>query len=305
MWHFIQINFIQIKRVSVLLLVAMGLTACGGSLPSLPSLPSVSSLNPFGDKKEEDKPEIPAPKLYADADKLLEKKSYEAAAKKFAEVDRQHPYSPHARRAIVMSAYSYYKDESYPEAIQGARRYLTLHPGTKEAALAQHIMAMSYYDQIRDANRDQNRSRKALAALKTLVQRYPESEYAKEAQNRIRITIDVIAASEMTVGRYYLKRHQYLGAVNRFKVVVEKYQTTKHVEEALMRLTEAYLALGITKEAQATAAVLGHNFPQSRWYKDAFNHLQKAGLSPQQDQGSWIARAWKTSVSAVRGKNRS
>lgn len=235
----------------------------------------------------------PPGKMYADADALLSRGKYEEAAKKFEDLDRDHPYSPEARRAIVMSAYAFYKAGKLPEAIASAQRYTTMHPGTKEAALAHHIIASAYYDDINGPNRDQAATRKALAELKTLKTRYPDSPYAKDADNRIRITEDTLAASEMEVGRYYLKRKNYVAAINRFKTVVTEYQTTAHVEEALMRLTECYLSLGIKQEAQTAAAVLGHNFPNSRWYKDAYALLQSDGLAPQSDQGSWITKAWK------------
>ncbi len=239
------------------------------------------------------KREAPADELYREADKLLAAGYYEKAAKGFEEVDRQHPYSPYARRAIVMAAYAHYKNKAYDEAITAARRYVTLHPGTKEAALAQHIIASALFDQINDSLRDQSKTREALKELKILLRRYPNSRYAEKARNRIRLARDVLAAAEMNVGRYYLKNHNYLAAINRFKVVVRDYQTTAHVEEALMRLTEAYMALGIKSEAQTAAAILGHNFPDSKWYKDAYVLLKSDGLAPREDTGSWLSRTWR------------
>lgn len=236
----------------------------------------------------------PPGKMFADADALMTAGKYDEAAKKFEDLDRDHPYAPEARRAIVMSAYAYYKGGKAPEAIASAQRYTTMHPGTKEAALAHHIIASSYFDQIGTANRDQGSTRKALAELKILKTRYPDSPYAADADNRIRVAEDTLAAAEMEVGRYYLKKSNYVAAINRFKTVVTEYQTTAHVEEALLRLTEAYLALGIKQEAQNAAAVLGHNFPNSRWYKEAYALLQADGLAPHEDGGSWIAKAWKS-----------
>jgi outer membrane protein assembly factor BamD len=235
----------------------------------------------------------PPGKMYAEADSLLARGKYERAAKKFEDLDRDHPYAPEARRAIVMAAYAYYKAGKTPEAIASAQRYTTMHPGTKEAALAHHIIASSYFDEMRGPNRDQSATRKALAELQVLKTRYPDSPYAKDAENRIRVAQDTLAASEMEVGRYYLERHNYIAAINRFKTVVTDYQTTAHVEEALMRLTEAYMALGIKQEAQTAAAVLGHNFPNSRWYKDAYQLLASDGLAPREDSGSWLSQAWK------------
>jgi len=231
--------------------------------------------------------------LYGEADALLGKSDFKEAAKKFEEVDRDHPYSPYARRAIAMSAFSHYKAGQYQEAIQAAKRYSTLHPGTKEAALAQHIIAMSYYDRINDPSRDQGRTRKAREELQKLVRRYPESSYALKARNRIKITTDMLAAAEMKVGRYYHKQRTYLAAINRYRIVITTYQTTAQVEEALMRVAEAYMALGIYSEAQTATAVLGHNFPDSQWYRYAYKLIKKGGLEPREDNTSWISRSWR------------
>lgn len=224
---------------------------------------------------------------------MLSRGSYEASAARFEALDRDHPYAPEARRAIAMAAYAYYKAGKLPEAIAAARRYTTMHPGTKEAALAHHIIASAYFDEMRGPDRDQTSTRKALKEFKVLKARYPDSSYAKDADNKIRLAEDTLAASEMHVGRYYLKQKNYVAAINRFKTVVKTYQTTAHVEEALMRLTEAYMALGIQKEAQTAAALLGHNFPNSPWYKDAHALLASDGLAPRRDGGSWMSKAWK------------
>lgn len=237
-------------------------------------------------------PDPPA-KMYADADTLLAKGRFEEAGKKFEDLDRDHPYASESRRGMVMAAYSYYKGQKYPEAIAAARRYTTLHPGTKDAALAHHVIASSYFAEIKDPGHDQTAARRALAELKILATRYPESTYARQAENRMRICEDNIAASEMTVGRYYLKTGNYVAAINRFKVVVADYQTTPHVEEALMRLTEAYVSLGVVEEAQTAAAVLGHNYPSSKWYQSAYATLQGQGLKPAINSGSWISQQMK------------
>ena len=236
----------------------------------------------------------PPEKMYADADQMMSAGKYEAAAAKFEELDRSHPYSPEARRAIVLAAYAYYKAGKTPEAIASAERYTVMHPGTKDAPFAHHIIASAYFDDMKGANRDQGTTRKALEQYKILKTRYPDSKYAEQADNRIRICEDTLAAHEMEVGRYYLKRKNYIGGINRFKTVVSDYQTTAHVEEALARLTEAYMALGIKEEAQTAAAVLGYNFPNSKWYKDSYALLQSDGLAPREDNGSWISKAWKS-----------
>lgn len=238
-------------------------------------------------------PDPPA-KMLADGDALMTAGKFDDAATKFETLDKEHPYSPEARRAIVLAAYAYYKAGKSPEAIASAERYIALHPGTKEAPLAHHIIASSYFDEMKRPNRDQGPTRKALDQLKILKTRYPDSEYSKTAENRIRIAEDNLAAAEMEVGRYYLKRQNHVAAINRFKTVVSDYQTTAHVEEALARLTECYMALGITKEAQNAAAVLGHNFPDSKWYKDSYALLQSGGLAPREDGDSWISKAWKS-----------
>jgi outer membrane protein assembly factor BamD len=244
-------------------------------------------------KKEIPEDNDPPDVIYGKAEAMINKGSYADAAKEYEEVDINHPYSQEARRAIVMAAYAYYKAGKYDDAVSAADRYLTLHPGTQESDLAQNIIGMSYYDQVLDPKRDQTFARKSLSAYETLLQRYPDSRYAAEAANRTRILRDLLAANEMMIGRYYLRTNNYLAAINRFRVVVTSYQTTEQTEEALMRLTEAYMALGIVNEAQTAAAVLGHNFPDSKWYGHAYDILQRYGVQPQQHEGSWITQTFK------------
>jgi outer membrane protein assembly factor BamD len=246
-----------------------------------------------GNKTAEPENNDPPDVIYKKAETLSDKGKFGDAARAYEQVDINHPYSQEARRAIVMAAYAYYKDGKYDDAVGAAERYLTLHPGTPESDLAQNIIGMSYYDRILDPKRDQTNARKALQAYLTLLQRYPESRYAGEAENRARVLRDLLAANEMTVGRYYLRHNNFLAAINRFKVVVADYQTTAQIEEALSRLTEAYVALGIIPEAQSTAAVLGYNFPDSKWYKSSYALLQKYGVRPQTHEGSWITRTWR------------
>lgn len=267
------------KRIVLLATVAaaISLGACAKSNDA------AKALNP-------DPPE----KMYASADNALQRGNWQNAARRFEDLDRDHPYSPEARRAIVMAAFAYYKAGKYAEAVATAQRYTTMHPGTKEAALAHHIIASAHFDEIRDPQRDQTATRKALGELKVLVQRYPDSPYSRQAENRIRIAEDILAASEMNVGRYYQKQNNLVAAINRFKVVVTDYQTTAHIEEALYRLIETNMALGIVPEAQAAAAVLGHNFPNSPWYKDGYALLKNGGVTPQ--SGGWLASAWKAVV---------
>ena len=238
--------------------------------------------------------EIPADKLYNEGLYLMnEKHDPKAASKKFEEVDRQHPYSDWARKSVLMSAYAYYQAGDYDNCIGAATRYVTLHPGSPDAAYAQYLIAASHYDQIPDVSRDQGRTEKAIAALDEVVRKYPTSEYAVSAKAKLEGARDQLAGKEMEVGRYNLEKRNYTAAINRFKTVVTQYQTTRHVEEALARLTEAYMAIGIVGEAQTAAAVLGHNFPDSPWYKDAYNLVKSGGLEPSENQGSYISKAFK------------
>jgi outer membrane protein assembly factor BamD len=270
------------------LVIAAGLAAAGCSSTSDAAK---RALNPD-----------PPDKMYAAAEKYLNSGSFTQAAKKFEDLDRDHPYAPEARRAMVMAAYAYYKAGKYPEAQAAARRYTTMHPGTKDASLAHYILASSNFDEIKDPQRDQTATRKALVELKLLVQRYPDSPYSKQAVNRIRIAEDILAASEMNVGRYYLNRQNYVGAINRFKTVVTDYQTTVHVEEALYRISEANMTLGIVPEAQSSAAVLGHNFPNSEWYKRAYALLKSGGVNPQMGGDSWFTKTLKSLTPASKQK---
>jgi outer membrane protein assembly factor BamD len=245
-------------------------------------------------KKDETFVDEPADKLYNEGLYMMnEKKDRKGAIKKFEEVDRQHPYSDWARKSLLMSAYASYESGDYDECISSANRYISLHPGSPDAAYAQYLVAASNYDQIPDVSRDQGRTEKAIAALEEVIRKYPTSEYATSAKKKIEGARDQLAGKEMTIGSYYMEKRDYTGAINRFKVVVTQYQTTRHVEEALARLTEAYMAIGIVSEAQTAAAVLGHNFPDSKWYQDAYNLVKSGGAVPKEDQGSYISKAFK------------
>ena len=244
--------------------------------------------------KDDTPPDEPPERLYNEGLFLLnQQKDPAKAVKKFEEVDRQHPYSEWARKALIMSAYSYYQSRSYEECVTSAKRYISLHPGSPDAAYAQYLIGASYFDEIPDITRDQARTEKALAALEEVSRKYPTSEYAISAKQKLEVARDQLAGKEMQIGRYYLTKKDYTGAINRFKVVVTRYQTTRHVEEALERLTEAYMSLGIVEEAQTAAAVLGHNFPDSEWYKHAYSLVKNGGLEPAENKGSWISRAFK------------
>jgi outer membrane protein assembly factor BamD len=208
--------------------------------------------------------------LYAAAKRTLDGRDYETAAKLFDEVERQHPYSVWARRAQLMSAFSYYMGRKYPEAVNSARRFLTIHPGNREAPYAHYLIGMSFYEQIEDVTRDQGITQQASDAFGELIRRYPDSRYASDGRLKVDLINDHLAGKEMEVGRYYQRAGNWLAATNRFRVVVDKYQTSSHAPEALERLVECYLALGIPREARKAAVVLGANYPDSPWYHRAY-----------------------------------
>lgn len=243
-----------------------------------------------------DEPEIPdqpAEVLYANALSALEEGRAPAAAKMFEEVERQHPYSSWATQALVMAAYSYYLMDDYDSAVPALENFIQLHPGNRNAAYAFYLRALSYYEQIADVTRDQGNTEEAQRALSDVIARFPNTPYARDASLKLDLVRDHLAGKEMEVGRYYLQRDMYLAAINRFRTVVERYQTTTHVPEALHRLVEAYLSLGINEEAQAAGAVLGFNYPGSDWYQDTFNLLAARDLQPQEPaEGSWLQGAY-------------
>jgi len=222
--------------------------------------------------------EEPVGNLYNKATNLLAENEYLNAARAFDEVERQHPYSVWASRAQLMAAYSYYKHGWYDEAIIASERFLQLHPGSSNAPYAHYLAAISFYDQIVDVGRDQAMTRSALDNLEQVVLRYPNTDFARDARLKINLANEHLAGKEMEIGRFYLKRSQYNAAIKRFRKVIKDFQTTSHTEEALHRLTESYLSLGVIPEAQNSAAVLGHNFPGSVWYERSYQLLANAGV---------------------------
>ncbi len=232
-----------------------------------------------GEKKEQfSYVERPVETLYAQATEQLERKRYERAIAFFEEVERQHPYSAWARRAMLMKAFAYYQGNDYDEALTAVDSFIALHPGNKDAAYAYYLRAICHYERIRDVGRDQEYTNNAVTALTDVVRRYPDSEYARDARLKLDLTYDHLAGKEMYIGRYYLKDKKHIAAINRFKTVITKYQTTNHVPEALHRMVEAYLELGVVDEARSAAAVLGHNYPGSRWYQDSYKLFDRRGL---------------------------
>jgi outer membrane protein assembly factor BamD len=213
--------------------------------------------------------------LYSLAKRRLDQGRYTEAAALFDEVERQHPYSVWARRAQLMSAFSYYASKDYTKSTESARRFLAIHPGNRDAPYAHYLIALNFYEQIEDVTRDQSITRQALDSLNELVRRYPATRYAADARLKVDLVRDHLAGKEMEIGRFYQRRGQWLAATQRFRSVIDEYQTTSHTPEALMRLTESYLALGIPEQARQSAAVLGANYPNTKWYERAYSLVQR------------------------------
>jgi outer membrane protein assembly factor BamD len=271
-------------------LVAIALSCSGCSM--------FDQFNPFGSEKYkmEVTPDVPASKTYDQGLEKLANGSPAEAAKKFTDLGKQYPTSDWARKGLLMSTYAQYQAGDYTSAETSAERYLKDYAGSPEADYILYLQANSYYMQIPDISRDQEKTAKALETFQSVVQKYPKSEYADDAKYKIQVTQDQLAGKEMSIGRFYLNRRNYTAAINRFRNVLQYYQTTRHAAEALYRLVEAYLGLGISEEAQTAAAVLGHNFPDSEWYHDAYDLLKGKGLSPHVFGGSWISTIWHTVV---------
>jgi outer membrane protein assembly factor BamD len=246
-------------------------------------------LGACGDSKNQAYVEKPVDDLYNKAMDSLSEENYANAAQTFDQVESQHPYSVWATKAQLMQVYAYYEDAKYNDAVIAADRFIQLHPGNRDVAYAYYLKAICYYMQIVDVGRDQKLTELALKALDDVVRRFPDSKYARDAKLKLDFTRDHLAGKEMEIGRYYLKRQEYLAAMNRFKRVVDNYQTTTHVPEALERLVECDLALGLNKEATENAAVLGYNYPGSRWYTDAYALMTGNGAPVTASEG-WFGR---------------
>ena len=248
---------------------------------------------------EEEQPgyvEQPVETLYNNALNAMQAGDTKEAAILFDEVERQHPYSTWAAKSQLMAAYANYQDNRYDEAINALDRFIQLHPGNQDIAYAHYLKAISYYEQISDIGRDQRATKQALSALEEVVRRFPESRYSRDAGLKIDLALDHLAGKHMEIGRYYLGQGEFLAAINRFRLVIRDYQTTTHVPEALHRLVESYLSLGVTEEAQSTAAVLGHNYPGSIWYADSYVLLTGIDLRPKELDDSWISRVWRSII---------
>jgi outer membrane protein assembly factor BamD len=245
-----------------------------------------------GDDAKETYRERPVEELYNDAMDLLKDESYEKAAKAFDEVERQHPYSVWATKAQLMAAYAHYEHNKFDDAINALDRFIQLHPGHKDAAYAYYLKALCYYEQVADINRDQKMTLNAMKALQEVVDRFPTSKYARDAKMKAELARDHLAGREMSVGRWYERQGQYLAAINRYRAVIDNYQTTTHVPEALHRLAECYETLGLQDEAKQVAAVLGYNYPGDQWYSDSFKLVQGMAPETKQDDSGWFSWLW-------------
>jgi outer membrane protein assembly factor BamD len=264
------------------------------ALAAVTGCSSLEDFNPFaGDRyKMVVEPIVPASTAYDQGLAKLAGGDPGEAAKKFTDLGKKYPGSDWARKGLLMTTYAHYQAGDFDDAAGSAMKYVKEYPKSPDAPYALYLQAQSHYAQILDIARDQDHAAQALQLYKQLVATYPTSEYAADSKIKIQVTTDQLGGKEMSIGRFYLNRRNYTAAINRFRNVLTYYQTTRHAEEALYRLTEAYMGLGVTDEAETAAAILGHNFPDGEWYKNAYTLLKSGGLSPQEHEGSWLTKLW-------------
>ena len=277
-------------RVVGAVLVAATLVACGGDRNT--GRIGGSFLNP----KEIPLETYSAEQIFERGEYELNRRKPDQAAFYFSEIERLYPYSEWARRALIMQAFSYHKDQDYPNSRSAAQRFIDFYPDDEDAAYAQYLLALSYYDQIDEVGRDQGLTFQALQSLREVIENYPDSEYADSSILKFDLAFDHLAGKEMEIGRYYLRRDHYTAAINRFRVVVEQFQTTTHTAEALHRLVEAYLSLGLNAEAQTAGAILGHNYQSTDWYEDSYRLLTGKGLEPKFFKNNWLAAIYRQTI---------
>jgi outer membrane protein assembly factor BamD len=237
--------------------------------------------------------DLTAKAIFERGEREIERGNSEDAAFTFGEIERLYPYSEFAERALIMQAFAYHRDQDYPNSRASAQRYLDFYPTQQDAPYAAYLLALSYYDQIDDIGRDQGLTFQALQALRRVIEQYPDSEYAQASVQKFDLAFNHLAAKEMEVGRYYHKRGNYVAASNRFRTVVEDFQTTTHTPEALHRLVESYLSLGLTDEAQTAGAILGYNYQSSEWYQSSFALLTGQGLTADPVGNNWLASIYR------------
>ena len=273
------------SRAKLVFVVAMGLTvsACGG-------------LDGEIQRGELDYENYTAKQIFERGEFDLARNDPDLAAQVFGEVERLYPYSEWAKRALIMQAYSYHQDKDYENSRAAAQRFIDFYPTDEDAAYAQYLLALSYYDQIDEVGRDQGLTFQALQSLRQVIENYPDSEYARSSILKFDLAFNHLAAKEMEIGRYYLKRDHFSAAINRFRVVVEDFQTTTHTAEALHRLVEAYLSLGLTDEARTAGAILGYNFRGTEWYEDSYKMLTGQGLTLEAAGDNWLRQVYRQMI---------
>ena len=276
------------RAIAIALVAGLTLASCSGG-----TFRNARGNIGFGDTPIE---AYTAEQIYERGEYELERNAYGEAAEFFSEIERLYPYSEWAKRALIMQAFAHHKDKEYEEARAVAQRYVDFYPADDDAAYAQYLLALSYYDQIDEVGRDQGLTFQALQALRTVIERYPDSGYARSAILKFDLAFDHLAGKEMEIGRYYLKRKHYTSAINRFRVVVEDFQTTTHTAEALHRLVESSLSLGLTREAQTAGAILGYNYQSTEWYEDSYRLLTGQGLEPEVFDGTWLGAIYRQMV---------
>ncbi|MEH6522272.1 outer membrane protein assembly factor BamD [Sulfitobacter sp.] len=278
------------RRLSVTLVAVVALSACSGTQDS--GRFTKNFFNPQEIPLETYTPE----QIFERGEFELNNKRPSEGAFYFAEIERLYPYSEWAKRALIMQAFAYHQDADYPNSRSAAQRFIDFYPDDDDAAYAAYLLALSYYDQIDDVGRDQGLTFQALQSLRQVIERYPDSEYARGSILKFDLAFDHLAGKEMEIGRYYLRRDHYTASINRFRVVVEDFQTTTHTAEALHRLVEAYLSLGLTDEAQTAGAILGHNYQSTEWYEDSYKLLKGSGLEPKSFGNNWLSSIYRQTL---------
>lgn len=277
------------RFIGVLMIVAL-LSACGGGGGGGGLFGST-----YTDRDESLEAYTPQ-QIFERGEFELARKRTDDAAYYFAEIERLYPYSSWAKRALIMQAFTFHQGQDYPESRASAQRYIDFYPTDEDAAYAQYLLALSYYDQIDEVGRDQGLTFQALQALRTVIEVYPNSEYATAAILKFDLAFDHLASKEMEIGRYYLRRKHFTAAINRFRVVVEDFQTTTHTAEALYRLIEAYLSLGLVNEAQTAGAILGYNYQSTDWYENGYKLLTSQGLKLKDKGNGWLNQIYRQSI---------
>ena len=282
-------NVTSRKRATLVLAMVATLSACGGGFLGQ------ASNGTFAQNEEPLEAYTPA-QIFERGEFELENNRADDAAFYFGEIERLYPYSEFAKRALIMQAFAFHRDEEYPDSRSAAQRFIDFYPDDDDAAYARYLLALSYYDQIDEVGRDQGLTFQALQSLREVIERHPNSEYAKSSILKFDLAFDHLASKEMEIGRYYLRRDNYASSINRFRVVVEDFQTTSHTPEALHRLVEAYLSLGLINEAQTAGAILGHNFQSTEWYEDSYKLLTGKGLELKASGDGWLRQIYRQMI---------